>query len=288
MSDKPDVSFLSQQVTEAQYYYLDLQASWELPLTVVCGGREQCDADYHIDRPGFQYYSIEFIAAGQGNLRMGEKNYKLRPGTVFHYGPGVPHRITVEPGDLMVKYFVDFVGSESEALLGDGPLLYPKPSRVAEPSRIHDLYNELSRAGNRQSQRAAQMCELTLRLLILQLADDAVPYENMNSISWSTYRKCRTFIERNFLSLDQLSAIAAECHVSENYLCRLFQEYDQQTPYQFLSRLKMAHAASLLTNRELLVKEVAERVGYDDPYHFSKSFKRVYGLSPGVFRSQGR
>ena len=47
-------------------------------------------------------------------------------------------------------------------------------------------------------------------------------------------------------------------------------------------------AAALLLDRGLLVREVGQQVGYEDPYHFSKVFKRVYSLSPEAFRSRGR
>ena len=49
----------------------------------------------------------------------------------------------------------------------------------------------------------------------------------------------------------------------------------------------MSRAASLLLERGLLVRQVAELVGFDDPYHFSKAFKRVYGTSPEAFRERG-
>jgi AraC-like DNA-binding protein len=50
----------------------------------------------------------------------------------------------------------------------------------------------------------------------------------------------------------------------------------------------MARAASLLLDRALPVREVGTEVGFEDPYHFSKAFKRVYGLSPQAFRAGGR
>jgi AraC-like DNA-binding protein len=53
-------------------------------------------------------------------------------------------------------------------------------------------------------------------------------------------------------------------------------------------RQKMARAASLLLNRELLIKEVAQQIGFEDQYHFSKAFKRIYAVSPDSFRARGR
>ena len=87
------------------------------------------------------------------------------------------------------------------------------------------------------------------------------------------------------MSLEQ---VARECLVDRAYLCRLFRRYDHQTPHQFLMRRKMHLAAERLQQPELLVKQVAAQLGFADPFHFSRTFKRVFGLSPEAFRQQQR
>jgi AraC-like DNA-binding protein len=72
--------------------------------------------------------------------------------------------------------------------------------------------------------------------------------------------------------------------VDAAYLCRLFRRYDHQTPYQFLLRLKMNLAAERLQNPGVLVKQVAAELGFHDPFHFSRAFKSILGLSPEAFR----
>jgi AraC-like DNA-binding protein len=84
--------------------------------------------------------------------------------------------------------------------------------------------------------------------------------------------------------LRTLQQIASECHVNNAYLCRLFRRYDNQTPYQYLLRLKMNFAAECLRQPGVLVKQVAEEAGFADPFHFSRVFTSVFGLSPVAFR----
>ena len=45
----------------------------------------------------------------------------------------------------------------------------------------------------------------------------------------------------------------------------------------------MAQAARRLQSPGILVKHVAEELGFADPFHFSRTFKRVFGVSPGRF-----
>ena len=53
-------------------------------------------------------------------------------------------------------------------------------------------------------------------------------------------------------------------------------------------RRKMHLAAELLQQPDILVKQVAAQLGFADPFHFSRTFKRVFGLSPDAFRQQQR
>jgi YesN/AraC family two-component response regulator len=48
----------------------------------------------------------------------------------------------------------------------------------------------------------------------------------------------------------------------------------------------MREAKRLLADKSLAVYEVAARVGFDDPYYFSKAFKKATGLSPAAFRRE--
>lgn len=281
----PGASFISRQVLSGEYYFLNLEPTPEVPLYVACGGREVCDTRYEIDRPGFRYHSIEYVASGSGTLVLGGCRFPLRPGSLFRYGPGIPHRMGVERGAPMVKYFVDFAGQRVEKELGSGPWAELRPLRVREPARLAALFDELQRVGRRPATHVDRLCVLLLEQILLLAADEAVPEGGSPSAGWATYQRCRGYIQEHGLSVRSLAEAAAACSVSQAHLCRLFRRYDVISPYQLLVRLKMARATALLLDPRLLVREVGRQLGYDDPYHFSKAFKRVYGLSPQAFRS---
>jgi hypothetical protein len=99
----PGASFISTQVSSGEYYLLDLEPAPEVALCVVCGGREVCGTTYEIDRPGFRYHSVEYVASGSGSLVLGGRPFPLKPGSLFRYGPDVPYRINDDgPGDHAV------------------------------------------------------------------------------------------------------------------------------------------------------------------------------------------
>ena len=66
-------------------------------------------------------------------------------------------------------------------------------------------------------------------------------------------------------------------------MCRLFKRYAHQSPWQFILRLKMRDAAHRLQARDARVGDVAQEFGFSDPFQFSRTFRRVMGISPRMF-----
>jgi AraC-like DNA-binding protein len=282
-STKPP-EFFSRQVREAKRFYLDLAPRRDITLAVVCGGYESCAPDYTIRRSTFPYYSIEFVARGKGSLVLGGKTFSLVPGVVFSYGPKIAQDITTDPSDPLGKYFVDFAGMEAQDLLKQHGLPPASFARVYAPGEIQDIFDDLIRDGLKGTGFAPALCAALLEYLIVKLADSLMPLEPKQTPAFATYQRCRQHISEHFGRLRSLGQVARECHVDQAYLCRLFRRYDHQTPYRFLMRLKMNLAAKLLHEPDAMVKQVAAELGFADPFHFSRTFKSVFGVSPQAFR----
>jgi AraC-like DNA-binding protein len=78
-----------------------------------------------------------------------------------------------------------------------------------------------------------------------------------------------------------LSAIAG---VSDSHFFPLFKSATGCTPIDFFIRLRMTRACELLQNQKMTIKEVADLIGYDDPFYFSRLFKSVIGVAPRDYR----
>jgi AraC-like DNA-binding protein len=283
-STQPVPDFFSPQVREARRFYLDLSPPARQPLAVVCGGLERSAVDYSIERADFPYFAIELVVRGKGTLLLSAQEVPLSPGTVFAYGPKVPHQICTDPDDPLVKYFVDFTGHRAGSLLRQQDLEPGTSGRVSAAGEIQRVFDELIRNGLRSTRRTPQLCAALLEYLLLLIGESLSTWEAAQTPAYATYERCRQCIETNYAALTSLPQIARLCHVTPAYLCRLFRRYDHQTPYQLLMRLRMNFAAERLQNPGTLVKQVAAEFGFDDPFHFSRAFKNVLGLSPEKFR----
>jgi AraC-like DNA-binding protein/quercetin dioxygenase-like cupin family protein len=276
--------FFSADVAEARRFYLDLNPPKKRQLVVVCGGLEHCKPDYAIHRETFPFYSIEYVARGRGEVKLKGRSFSLQPGRLFSYGPGIPHHITGNAADPLVKYFVDFVGTQATVLLRSCGLSPGRVSEVFPTNVLQPLFDELIHAGLQMRRESVLLCGKLLECLALRMTGARAPLEGPETLAFTTFQQCRHHIEQHSLRLRTLEQIAGECHVNNAYLCRLFRRYDKQSPYQYLLRLKMNYAAERLQQPGALVKRVAEESGFADPFHFSRVFTSIFGLSPNAFR----
>ena len=277
--------FFSQQVRRARRFYLDLSPDKKKSLTVVCGGQEDCLPDYVIDRESFPYLSLEFVSSGKGTLRLDGRETAISAGDVYTYGPGIPHRIVADAEDPFTKYFVDFVGRDAASLLRESDLVPGSVRHINASLDIQRIMDELIRDASQSSGTSLALCDTLLKYLLQKIAFLPSTTEHGHPAqAYSTYRRCREHTEQHYLRLHSLTDIAKETFVDKTYMCRLFQLYDRQTPYQFLIRLKMNKAAELLEDTDKQIKQVAHALGYTDPFHFSRTFKSIFGMSPKAFR----
>lgn len=275
-------AFVSRQVTAARRFYLNLHPRAGRALTVVCGGWEECAPDYTIDRKTFPFLSIEFVTAGRGQLLLDGHGHSLEPGTVFTYGPGISQHIRPETGSTLGKYFVDFTGEHGRTLLRECKLAPGTCVQLGTPAEAHQAFETLIRLGAGHHRATARMCALQLELLLLALVRSTQPGSPSGRRSLATFERCRQHIDARFLSLATLEQAAAACHVDSAYLCRLFQRFQGETPFRYLQRLQMQWAAERLHTTGRLVREVADELRID-AFQFSRTFKRIHGVSPSSF-----
>lgn len=92
---------------------------------------------------------------------------------------------------------------------------------------------------------------------------------------------------RDKLGMDELSA---RLDLSEEHFIRIFHAELGMTPFQYYTRLKVEAASGLLTGTRMPILSISEHFGFENPFHFSRVFKKCTGLSPTEYRrtySQG-
>lgn len=99
-------------------------------------------------------------------------------------------------------------------------------------------------------------------------------------------KEALSFIEQNFQNDITVEEISACCGLNRSYFGKIFHEVLGKSPQEFLISYRMTKATELLKLTSLSIAEVGSAVGYSNQLHFSRAFKKIYGISPRQWRNE--
>jgi AraC-like DNA-binding protein len=144
-----------------------------------------------------------------------------------------------------------------------------------------DIHNELTRQSSPDHTIVQNLLEnwlrFTARALRQEKTADAVPKSILTS---------RHFIESEYARPLALPDLAASAKLSVSHFCAEFKRHLGMAPIEYLINHRMRRAAFLLQDQELTISAIGNQVGYEDLFHFSKLFKKHFGVSPREFRKR--
>ena len=97
-----------------------------------------------------------------------------------------------------------------------------------------------------------------------------------------------TLITENLQKSYSLEDLSSYCGYSKNYLIRVFKQETGQTPFTYITGLRLHHAKTLLTDSDLLIGEIGERCGFGSYINFYKAFAGQFGEAPETWRRRMR
>jgi two-component system response regulator YesN len=145
---------------------------------------------------------------------------------------------------------------------------------------IPDLYEQASKAisWNRMHQDNQVFYYGDLNWSIY---DEEPTADEMFAHNNSIVLKVRSYLDENFHQKGlTLNDVANRNHVSPNYLSYLYKKFTGYNLWEYVIKLRMEESKRLLETTDLRRYEIADRVGYESPEHFSKIFKKHFGSSP--------
>lgn len=288
MSLRPELprpqAVLSTQVSGSRYFFLGLTGTSRAGVIPAYGGFEQCDPDYLVQRERIEFSTLELVVEGQGTVRLNGAAQPLGPGTLFHYDRTTSLEIRTNPARPMAKYFICLTGARTPARLRAAGIRPGSVNQLAMFPEVQRVLEDLIREGSRHRATAGRICGALVEVLLLKIEELAGVPGRTGAAAEETFLRCKGAIEAQAVQLATLGDITKAVGVEASHLCRLFRRYQGLSPYQYLLHRKMALAAELLMDPNALVKEAASHVGFADPYHFSRCFKKVHRVAPKEFQ----
>ena len=97
-------------------------------------------------------------------------------------------------------------------------------------------------------------------------------------------RRATELLEAHLDGKIALQQIAEACGLSLSHFARAFKQTFRRPPYKWLIERRVDRARDLMTNSRLPLAEIAIQCGFADQSAFNRSFKRIHGVTPGIWR----
>jgi AraC-like DNA-binding protein len=278
----PPPDFVAPHIRHGRYVFLE--ACTNRSLALVGAGYEQCGKEFMVNRPSFRWHAVELLESGTWEVLRGGRWAPASAGTVVVYGPSRPGGVRATGTGPHGKYFADFRGTAAAGKLQGAGLHAKRVRHLANPGIAVELFEQLLSCASLPPRQQNKVAATTLEALLVRLGAEPENPRGTAARRRGVFDRCREYLVANYATLRGLGAAARACRIGPEYFSRLFREHAGQTPSQFLSRLRMQHAARLLQHSDLSVKAAGLAVGFDDPYHFSRVFKQIHGMAPRDFK----
>lgn len=245
------------------------------------------------------FIEIAIILNGTGEFCIDDEIVPVTKGDLLLLNPGMVHQSRViDPQNPTTEFYAGFTNIHfrhmeyNQIRFPDGIfLLHPKEKTFLALTRLAESMTLES--CNAQPGRYF-MLKAYLTQMILLLYREQIEYQKPKSLGYifeSTNKKyivekIMDYMDKHYNEKISLDHIAQNMYLSPFYISRIFKSETGDTPINYLISLRMEKARKLLLEKhDCSIQEVAQRVGYDDAYHFSKLFKKHCGSSPSRYRS---
>jgi len=275
---------LSPQVKKARY------ANFSRPSDAVgrifMAGYEECAPDYFIERNDFPFWTLEVVVGGHGFFREGKQMRHLSHGSVFTHGPGVAQHFGNEAEHPFRKYFFVCGGTSFPENWDQAELRPGKVIQLGEVTSLVGILDRIVGEGARGDAQTAQVVDGLEAVLLALLTRHQGTVRGKKTGSRVVYDLAMDILLREYKNLHSLSNLAERSGYTGEYLCRIFKKYHGESPYQVLLHRKMSAAWLLLRDGQLQVGAVGVQVGFEDPLHFSRVFRKIMGCAPSSVQTR--
>ena len=244
------------------------------------------------------FFEICYVFRGQGQFKIHHQINTVKKGDLFIARPDERHEIISSESAPLGIYFWSYT------------LVPPVQHKTNHLSRLFYAFMDSKKTICVKQKHIAYILELLIQEINTYEMGYSLAIENlMKHLIIETARASTTlptlsqsfnqnhqdvvsttimrYLQDNYSQALSLKEIAAQVHLSQRHMSRVFKDTTGFTIKHYATQLKMDIAKQLLLNQALSISKVAYDTGYHDVRHFSTVFRHYTGVSPSQYREQG-
>ena len=214
---------------------------------------------------GRPFSALAFRITGRADFQVDNSTLSSCKGDIMYIPKNMDYKVTYRDCEFIVVHLVDCNYDSPENINTDNYNFF------------YICFNELMEYWN--NSRCVNGAKSRIYKILQKLEE-----KNDSMSEDEAFNRCRTYMEENFTDYNlDISGVCKNNFVSETGLRRKFHTYAGMSPKQYLLKLRIDKAVSLLLEGKYSVKTVAEMSGFYDEKYFSRVIKNKYGIPPSKF-----
>lgn len=228
-----------------------------------------------------------YCTQGKGWIEIDNKRQIILENQYVIVSSNTPHKYGSSSQDPWSIYWIHFSGDKSHFFINH-------PNKIIEidlasnarfKDRIllfEEIFNNLEMGYSMENLEYANVCLWHMLGSFRYLSQ----FRKVNEFNqYDKIEQSISYMRNHIAEKLSLEMIASNAELSISQFSLLFKKKTSRTPLDYLTHLKIQHASKLLDFSSLKINEIAQQVGYQDPFYFSRIFSKVMGKSPKAYRS---
>ena len=232
-------------------------------------GHEKCEPSHSYGPAMRPYWLLHYVVSGCGRFTREGITYEITAGQIFVIPPYV--EIYYESDQKRPWKYI-WIGFTTK----DIPEVFQKPV-ISCPS-AEAVFQEMLSCNAQENGRSAFLSSCIWKLVSLLLEETQHKPDYID--------KAINYMHSDYASGITVQKLADSLGLNRSYFYTLFTTQMGVSPSEYLIHLRLKKAAEFMTIYHKSPTTAAMSVGYNDIYHFSKLFKKYYGMSPREYKRQ--
>lgn len=255
----------------------------EMLLGILHHGHATLGKEWLYENFSQNFIKMYLITQGKGIIRYPNKDIILEPGKLYLVPPftAADYSITKQPLD---QYFIHFYAKFDNNINIFSLMDFYDFIPVENLELITYLFERINEIYSAPTDFLMVEADSILRYLLSLLRKETT--ENIENMikRIKHFEPVLDYLEKNYSKKTSLNEMAAMVHLQPTYFSAAFKKVFGLSPVEFVISKKLEKAQDMLFFKNLSIKEIAFKVGFNDEFYFSRIFKKYLGISPAKYR----
>lgn len=235
---------------------------------------------------GNPYHIMGYCIKGNGKAEINDVVYEIKTGEFFFIPKETAFKYHADARNPWTIYWFNFTGSAADAILElyfNTTASYKGYLKFNEERiQLFDVIFKNLKKG--YSKSILMLLNMSLLHFLSSLSLNIKSKPNLKDKNQDIVNASIAYMNANLHLLLTLSQIVKEVNVSVSHFSSLFKKKTGISPLDYFNQIKMQKACEYLEFTDMLIKEIAFRLGISDAQYFSRLFSKVIGMSPNAYR----